>query len=322
MAQFHAMMMYTSVLGWLFLNISIYNVNKWIFVNYSYNFPIVLTTLHMLALFVTQTVIIRFTPLGLAYGEGDDRLKIQPHLKRKIFVLSVAFCISIASGNIALKYLYVSFVKMTTATTPVITVLMSHFIFNFHHNKYVYVSMAPLVMGSLLCTFGEVNFHLIGFVAAVVSTVLRSTKTILQAILLKEERIDSVRLLYHMSLPSLLILTVCSIIFEHDAFWDTSIFTNYHLWSSILLSCACSVSYNMVNFVVTYYTSAVTLQVLNNVGIVLNVVVSVLIFQNEMSLLSTCGLFFTVAGVVMYERAGEVSVFMRTRLSKSMGPDD
>ncbi|XP_077996313.1 solute carrier family 35 member E4-like [Glandiceps talaboti] len=312
---------HVSVIGWLFLNIGIFNINKWIFVHYAFNYPIILTTLHMLTMFITQTIVIRFTSVGAAYGEGDDRMKIPPHLVRKVFILSIAFCSSIACGNIALKYLYVSFVKMIMATTPAVTVFLSRFIFDYHHDKYVYYAMGPLVLGGIFSTLGEVNFHLIGFLAAIVSTMLRSTKSILQGVLLKEERLDSVRLLYHMSFPSLIILTICSAIFEYNAFWDTNFRNDFKLWSMIILSCICSVGYNAMNFFVTFLTSAVTIQVLGNVSIILNIFISVAIFHNEVSFMSVVGIIFTVVGIFMYDTAGEIGRFMRHRISRSWGPD-
>ncbi|XP_070571916.1 uncharacterized protein [Ptychodera flava] len=309
-----------SIIGWLLLNIAMSNVNKWIFVQYNFNYPIILTTLHMITLFVVQSVIIRFTPFGAAYGDGDDRLKIPPHLSRKVSILSLAFCISIACGNIALKYLYVSFLKMLMATSPAVTVAMSRLVFDYKHDLYVYYSMAPLVVGGLICTFGELNFSYIGFLAAVVALLLRSTKSILQGVLLKEEKLDSVRLLYHMSFPSMLILAACSCIFEYDAFFNGSLFSSVDLWHMIGLSCLCSVGYNTMNFVVTFFTSAVTLQVLGNVGIALNVIISVAIFQNKMSFLSVIGGVLTIVGVCMYDRALDIARYMRHRVSKSWGP--
>jgi len=59
----------------------------------------------------------------------------------------------------------------------------------------------------------------------------------------------------------------------------------------------------MMNLLVTKYTSAVTLQVLGNVKVVLSIIVSVLIFQNQVSFLAWLGCTITLLGVNWYSLA-------------------
>lgn len=60
---------------------------------------------------------------------------------------------------------------------------------------------------------------------------------------------------------------------------------------------------NLMNFLVTKYTSAVTLQVLGNIKVVISIGISLLIFGNELSVWSSAGCIITLAGVVAYNRA-------------------
>ncbi|XP_033102269.1 probable sugar phosphate/phosphate translocator At5g05820 [Anneissia japonica] len=289
-----------SICGWLFLSITIGNLNKWIFTNHNFNYPVFLTTLHVLTTYSVISVTLHKTPLGMAY---DDQWKILPTIQdQKIQVLSVMFAASIALGNVAIKYLYISFAKMIFALTPLMTVLVSKVLLNKTHDKYTYIALIPLFIGSVLCTLGEVNFSVIGFLAAILSTFLRSLKSLLQGFLLKEERIDSICLLYYMSLPSLLLLLMATVIFEYHVIWDLNLYTNIRLWCLILCSCFCAVGYNMMNFVVTYFTCPITLQVLGNISVLLNVLVSVFIFNNEVSLSSWIGMFGIMLGTVLYHK--------------------
>ncbi|XP_035690957.1 UDP-URONIC ACID TRANSPORTER 1-like [Branchiostoma floridae] len=171
--------------------------------------------------------------------------------------------------------------------------------------------MVPICMGALLNTVGEVNFHMLGFVATLLSTILRAAKSILQGVLLKDERMDSIRLLYHMSIPSFFLLLFLTLVFESSAVYDEDLHNNPRLWLLILVSCACAVGYNTMTFVVTYYTSAVTLQVLGNVNMLVNVVVSVLIFQNTVTGTSVAGILVTLLGVLMYQRANQIKKFFQ-----------
>lgn len=186
-----------SVVCWLAMSIGLSNINRWIFVNYPFDYPILLTTLHVLSAFLFGSYVIRFTPMGAAFGEGSERLKLPPSLYGKVFILSIVFSASIACGNIALRYLYVSFVKMISATTPLVTVVLYRMMFNRNFDFFVNSSMVPLCFGSMLCTVGEVNFSALGFIAALMSTVLRGLKSILQGEFVADLAVNQISVIAH-----------------------------------------------------------------------------------------------------------------------------
>ena len=171
---------YLSMASWLVMNTCLANVNKWLFLSFSFPYPLFITALHMLCTAVFGFIVIRFTPIGAAYGDGNDRLKLPPQLRPKILILSVISAVSIACGNLALKHLYISFVKMILAMTPLATVLISRLLLGREYDQFTYLSMVPLCFGAVLCTIGEVNFSIFGFVAAFTATMLRAGKCVLQ----------------------------------------------------------------------------------------------------------------------------------------------
>lgn len=74
-------------------------------------------------------------------------------------------------------------------------------------------------------------------------------------------------------------------------------------WAMLLFNSFLAYFVNLTNFLVTRYTSALTLQVLGNAKGVVAVVVSVLCFRNPVTLYSMLGYGITVAGVVLYSQA-------------------
>eukprot|EP00966_Prymnesium_polylepis_P179410 4153588-Prymnesium_polylepis.1 len=76
-----------------------------------------------------------------------------------------------------------------------------------------------------------------------------------------------------------------------------------HLWGLIFASGFVAFFLNLMNFLVTKYTSAITLQVLGNVKVVISIAISLLIFGNEVSGWSTAGCVITLAGVAAYNKA-------------------
>ncbi|XP_022101072.1 UDP-URONIC ACID TRANSPORTER 1-like [Acanthaster planci] len=320
-------MTYLVMSGWILASIGLSNINKWLFNEERFSYPVFLTTLHMLSACLFGSVVLRYTPLGAAFGEGNARLQLPPGLTLRILVLSVVFTSAVTLGNIALRHLYISFLKMVFALSPLVTVLLSRALFQRPVNNYVYMSMVPLCFGSMLCITGEVNFNVYGFLAAVGATILRALKSLLQGVLLKEQRIDSIRLLYHMSIPSSAMLLVATLFLEPTALSPSSFSTStaapspvatasgipwwpaivtLRLPALLLMSCLCAVGYNLMTFLVTFYTSPVALQVLGNAAVVLDVAVSLVVFRNQVSWLSLGGILCVMLGTVMYQEAGSV----------------
>lgn len=61
-----------------------------------------------------------------------------------------------------------------------------------------YATLIPIVLGIMLSTRGEAFFVLIGFIFCVLSTLMRSLKSVLQSLLLAADesyRLDSINLL-------------------------------------------------------------------------------------------------------------------------------
>lgn len=74
---------------------------------------------------------------------------------------------------------------------------------------------------------------------------------------------------------------------------------------------------NLLNFLVTKYTSALTLQVLGNGKGVAAVVVSVMVFRNPVTVGSVTGYFITVSGVVSYMLAKRSAAAARAATLKA-----
>ena len=75
------------------------------------------------------------------------------------------------------------------------------------------------------------------------------------------------------------------------------------LWGLIFFSGFVAFFLNLMNFLVTKTTSAVTLQVLGNVKVVISIAISLIIFGNHVSAWSLAGCVITLAGVAAYNKA-------------------
>jgi len=218
--------------------------------------------------------------------------------------LSLVFVVSVAAGNAALGYIHVSFAQAIGATAPLWTVLLAVVLTKRRYPPLVYASLALICLGMLLTVRGEVNFHPLGFGLLLVAVLTRALKSILQGMLLAapEERLDPLELLYHMSIRAAVVLALWSAVVERHLIFDPTL-QEVGLWLCIGASSIVAFLLNLSQFLVTKATSAVTLQVLGNIKVVLLILVSVAIFGNEVSLQAGAGCALCIGGVVMYNQA-------------------
>lgn len=291
------------VCAWFLLNMTIANLNKWIFHQYAFHQPALLTFLHMAACWVLGRAAMAFCFKPTLAARHPSA-----HVRRSIRSLSVVFVVSVASSNAALKYIHVSFSQSIGATAPMWTVLLSVLITGKAYPLRVYGALLMVSLGMLLCTTGEVNFHPLGFALVLVGVVTRALKSIVQGLLLSsaDERLDSISLLYHMSKPSMALLAAWVLLVERDALWEPRL-RSAPLWACIGASAAVAFFLNVANFLVTQRTSAVTLQVLGNIKVVMLIVISVAIFRNEVSNQAALGSAVSLFGVFLYNRAKEAT---------------
>ena len=139
----------------------------------------------------------------------------------------------------------------------------------------------------------------------------------ISGILLQEEKINSVFLLYLMSIPSFLILAVAALTLENWAMLESPLHYDCHLWLFILLSCLGSVMYNLASCCVITLTSAVTLHILGNLSVVGNLLLSQLLFGSELSALSCAGVVLTLSGMLIYQNSEFIASYLDARGTKT-----
>ncbi|EOA20690.1 hypothetical protein CARUB_v10001004mg [Capsella rubella] len=288
----------TLIISWYSSNIGVLLLNKFLLSNYGFKFPIFLTMCHMSACAILSYISIVF-------------LKLVPlqHLKSrsqflKVATLSIVFCASVVGGNISLRYLPVSFNQAVGATTPFFTALFAY-LMTFKREAWVtYGALVPVVAGVVIASGGEPGFHWFGFIMCISATAARAFKSVLQGILLSSEgeKLNSMNLMLYMSPIAVVALLPVTLFMEPDVISVTLTLAKQHqyMWILLLVNSVMAYSANLLNFLVTKHTSALTLQVLGNAKGAVAVVISILIFQNPVTVMGIGGYSITVLGVVAY----------------------
>ncbi|CAI5666783.1 unnamed protein product [Oreochromis niloticus] len=187
------------------------------------------------------------------------------------------------------------------------------------HHIIKYTAMMPICLGASFSIMGEVQFDQTGCFFVFAATMLRGVKSIQQSILLQEEKINSVFLLYLMSIPSFCILAIAALALENWAMLESPLHYDRHLWVFILLSCLGSVMYNLASCCVITLTSAVTLHILGNLSVVGNLLLSQLLFGSELSALSCAGAVLTLSGMLIYQNSEFIVSYLDARRAKAKG---
>ncbi|XP_033979316.1 solute carrier family 35 member E4 isoform X1 [Trematomus bernacchii] len=304
----------SAVIVWLVTGTTISSLNKWIFAVYNFRYPLLLSALHMLTAIVVDYGLIKLQVIR----HKESGVQVLTHsAKCKVFLLSLTFCASIAFGNMGLNYVQLSFAQMIYTTTPIFTLAISTLILGKQHHFLKYTAMMPICLGASFSIMGEVQYDRTGCFFVFAATMLRGVKTIQQSILLQEEKINSVFLLYLMSIPSFCILAVAALALENWAVLESPFHYDCHLWVFILLSCLGSVMYNLASCCVITLTSAVTLHILGNLSVVGNMLLSQLLFGSELSALSCAGAVLTLSGMLIYQNSEYIVSFMDARKAKA-----
>ncbi|XP_004506656.1 probable sugar phosphate/phosphate translocator At5g05820 [Cicer arietinum] len=286
------------VISWYTSNIGVLIMNKYLLTNYGYKYPVFLTMCHMMLCSVFSYVAISVLDIvPLQSVQSKNQLF-------KICGLSVVFCFSVVCGNVSLNYIPVSFNQAIGATTPFFTAVFAYVVSRKREAWVTYGTLLPVVAGVIIASGGEPSFHLFGFIICVLSTAARAFKSVLQAILLSSEgeKLNSKNLLLYMAPIAMLVLLPATLLMEGNVIRITVELAREDIriiWYLILSS---SLAYfvNLTNFLVTKYTSALTLQVLGNAKGAVAVVISILIFQNPISMIGMCGYVLTIIGVILY----------------------
>ncbi|XP_036451732.1 solute carrier family 35 member E4 isoform X2 [Colossoma macropomum] len=304
----------SAVVVWLVTGTTISSLNKWIFAVYNFRYPLLLSALHMLTAIVVDYGLIKY---WFVRRRGLDEHGLTSSAKCKVFLLSLTFCASIAFGNVGLNYVQLSFAQMIYTTTPIFTLAISSLVLGKQHHILKYTAMMPICLGASFSIMGEVQFDQTGCLFVFAATMLRGVKSIQQSILLQEEKIHSVFLLYLMAIPSFCILAVAALVLENWAGLQSPVHYDRHLWGFILLSCLGSVLYNLASCCVISLTSAVTLHILGNLNVVGNLLLSQLLFESQLSALSCAGAALTLSGMIIYQNSEFIAGLLDARWARA-----
>lgn len=286
------------MLSWFTLSSTIAIVNKYIFSNLEFPFPISLTAYHMLAQGILGVLATRFSLLGAQKPSLSTR-----EYMRSIVPLGGLLSAEICFNNLGVRYVPVSFAQTVRSLTPLCAAIVTRIVFAKKLSRTATLTLFPVCFGVCLSTYDEPLFHLGGFCATIFSCFLTAGKLAATSVLLDGSfKMDPITALGLLSPVGFATLSPVAVALEGPAVlrW----FARHRLGgaeaSVVLFSGLCAVGLNVSMFFLVKRTSALAVAVAGNLKVIVIVVTSVLIFKNPISHVGMAGCAIAVSGCAAY----------------------
>merc|ERR1712166_131809 len=288
---------------WLSLNIGLNFFNKEVFSErVGFTFPIFFTMFHMVASFFGGAILI------FGFKAGSVTKAHWTDYKYRIMLLSLLFVTNISCNNASLVPLSLSVNQIVKSCVPLPTMILS-VAFERDANgqpksysKGVIVSLLITVLGSVLAVYGNPEASPFGLALVIISTLAVALWSVMSAMLLgPDSGLNAISLTWYASIISfvlLFILWLCSSEREAATAYLSSRPGDAAL--IILVGSSTASVYNLVHFALIKVTSALTSAVAGNIKILLIIILSMIFFEKQVTILNYSGFAVFLVGVFAY----------------------
>jgi solute carrier family 35 protein E2 len=289
------------ILWYLFSGFTLF-LNKYILQNLNGD-PTLLGTFQML-MTLTFGFIQMYLPCGM-YVPTVRFSKPPGFIKHMLMVGTMRFT-TVILGLVALNYVAISFTETIKSSAPIFTVLISRFILGESTGLFVNLSLIPVMGGLALCSWNESSFNIKGFIAAISTNFTECLQNVYSKMLISGERYryTPAELQFYTSMSSMLVQIPVSILLV-DA---TCIRDNPSIILFFILNGIFFHFQSISAYVLMDYISPVTHSVANTAKRAFLIWVSVMLFGNEVTVLSGLGTAIVFTGVLLYNKAREIDL--------------
>eukprot|EP01111_Echinosteliopsis_oligospora_P004415 TRINITY_DN1710_c0_g1_i1.p1 TRINITY_DN1710_c0_g1~~TRINITY_DN1710_c0_g1_i1.p1 ORF type:complete len:357 (+),score=57.94 TRINITY_DN1710_c0_g1_i1:264-1334(+) len=286
-----------AILSWYATNIFTVILNKYLFQMISFTFPLTLTAIHMFICSIGSILVLRI--FKIVPFVNVPRHNVISHL----VPLAAIFCVNIILGNVSLRWIPVSFMQTIKSLVPFFTVLIQGLVLHQYSPRIIYYSLIPVVGGVALASFTELNFEMTGFLTAMFASVTTAVQSIVSGMLLTGSlKLDSVNLVYYMAPISFMMILPMAILAEGTAVsaYEFEAYGSGFVLINLIVSGCVAYLLNICTFFAIKSTTPLTFTVFGNLKVVVVIVVSVLIFRNEITIWNGLGCFIAIVGILWY----------------------
>ncbi|XP_061760770.1 solute carrier family 35 member E2A-like [Nerophis ophidion] len=215
---------------------------------------------------------------------------------------------TVVLGLVSLKNVAVSFAETVKSSAPIFTVIMSRLILGEYTGLWVNLSLFPVMAGLALCTATELSFNLLGFSAALSTNIMDCLQNVFSKKLLSGDtyRFSPPELQFYTSAAAIIMLIPAWIFLLETPMTEKS-GESFTFSRDIVLLLLFNGGLFHLQSVTAYALmgriSPVTFSVASTVKHAMSVWLSVIVFSNQITLLSATGTVLVFIGVFLYTKA-------------------
>ncbi|KAI1854150.1 hypothetical protein JX265_000553 [Neoarthrinium moseri] len=287
---------------WIAMSSSVILFNKWVLAAAHFDFPLFLTTWHMVFATGMTQLMARFSTTL------DSRKKVPMDTAtymRAIVPIGIMFSLSLILGNLAYLYLSVSFIQMLKATNAAATLIATWAFGMAAPNMKVLFNVLIIVVGVAIASFGELKFEMFGFLVQIAGIVAEAMRLVMVQRLLSgsEFKMDPLVSVYYYAPACAVINGVFTLFVEGSRITMNDIYTLgiFTLIANAFIAFCLNVSVVLL----IGKTSAVVLTMAGVLKDILLVVASMVIFGDPVTGQQYFGYGIALAGLTYYKLGAE-----------------
>jgi len=277
-------------------------INKEVLVDDGFRFPFALTSMGQ---FVSALSAIPFAASGVASIKPPPSRR---ELLGKVLPTALFSAVTMFTGNYAYLYLSVAFIQILKAFTPAMTMVMLVAMGIEGWSGLVVLSVLMIAAGtglSALIESSTPSFHLVGFIAFMISAVTEAGRVVWFQVALGDLKYNVFETMLYLSPITGAILGAMSLLTEWDGLTApgggfAKIWASPGLYSAALgMSCLV----NLTTFIAIRQSSSLTFKVVGCVKNAVIVMAGVLFMGEAVSLWQVVGYSLSLAGFFVYSAA-------------------
>ncbi|RKP07972.1 triose-phosphate transporter family-domain-containing protein, partial [Thamnocephalis sphaerospora] len=285
--------------------------NKWMFdpKKYGFHYPLFTTSVHQIIQLVLSLVCLAIWPSL----RPKHRMGLKEYTRR-VVPCGVSTGLDIGLSNSSLKTITLSFYTMCKSSSLAFVLLFA-FIFRLEQPRLSLVGVIAITsVGVLLMVANETSFEFIGFVQVMLASLMGGLRWSLTQMLLRSgptRKPQQPRQQHQHPIASIMLLSpvmavcllVVAVLLEHGMFSSRFFGSVAATFKTLLyMSFGGVIAFVMVvcEFAVIKRIGVVTLSVCGIFKEVLTILVSIMVFGDQLTPLNVFGLFVTMVGICMY----------------------
>lgn len=218
---------------------------------------------------------------------------------------------TVVLGLVSLKNVAVSFAETVKSSAPIFTVIMSRLILGEYTGVWVNMALFPVMVGLALCTASEISFNMLGFSAALSTNIMDCLQNVFSKKLLSGDT-------YRFSPPELQFYTSAAAVIMLIPAWvflldipvigksGRSFIFSQDIVLLLLFDGALFHLQSVTAYALMGRISPVTFSVASTVKHALLVWLSIIVFSNQVTILSAIGTVLVFIGVLLYNKARQI----------------